>query len=265
MTIEYIRYRVSADRAAAFEDAYRRAVAHLAAAPEFRDVELSRCEEDPESYVIRLTWTSTRDHLEGFRKGPHFPPFFAEVREFVDDIEEMRHYAPVDIADPVPTLYEWAGSAEALTKLFDAFYRRVPDDEVLAPVFAGMHPHHAEHVAAWLGEVFGGPRAYSEHHGATRTWWPSTWAGASPSGSAGGGSSSCRTPPTSSACRTTPSSARRSPATWSGAPGWPSSSPRRAPRPTSTNPCRPGAGATSAPGRADPIRRWGCGRACGRP
>lgn len=165
MTIEYIRYRVPAERATEFEDAYRRAAVHLAAAPECRDVELTRCEEDPESYVLRLTWTSTRDHMEGFRTGPHFPPFFAEVRDFVEDVEEMRHYAPVDIGGAVPTLYEWAGGAEAFEKLFTTFYERVPQDELLAPLFAGMDPDHAKHVAAWLGEVFGGPRTYSEHRG----------------------------------------------------------------------------------------------------
>jgi hemoglobin len=162
---EYIRYRVPADRSAGFEDAYRRAARHLVAAPECRDVELTRCEEEPASYVVRLTWTSTRDHLERFRTGPHFPPFFAEVRGFVDDIEEMRHYAPVDLGDPVPTLYAWAGGAEALTELFRTFYERVPQDDLLAPLFAGMDPHHAHHVAAWLGEVFGGPRTYSEQRG----------------------------------------------------------------------------------------------------
>lgn len=67
--------------------------------------------------------------------------------------------------DETPTLYEWAGGAEALQKLFDAFYLRVRDDEILAPVFADMPADHPQHVAAWLGEVFGGPAVYSREHG----------------------------------------------------------------------------------------------------
>ena len=39
-----------------------------------------------------------------------------------------------------PTLYEWAGGAEALDRLTMCFYRRVHDDQILAPVFAGMSP-----------------------------------------------------------------------------------------------------------------------------
>ena len=53
------------------------------------------------------------------------------------------------------TLYEWAGGAEALDRLTQAFYRRVHDDPILSPVFAGMSPDHPHHVALWLGEVFG--------------------------------------------------------------------------------------------------------------
>lgn len=66
----------------------------------------------------------------------------------------------------VPTLYEWAGGAEAFTKLMTTFYtEKVPNDELLAPVFAGMDEHHAQHVARWLGEVFGGPATYTAERG----------------------------------------------------------------------------------------------------
>jgi len=70
------------------------------------------------------------------------------------------------VTSEVPTLYEWAGGADAFTKLMTTFYaEKVPNDELLAPVFAHMGAHHAEHVALWLGEVFGGPPAYSAEHG----------------------------------------------------------------------------------------------------
>src|SRR4051812_50151107 len=64
-----------------------------------------------------------------------------------------------------PTLYEWAGGAVALDRLTECFYRRVHDDPILAPVFAGMSPEHPHHVALWLGEGFGGPPVYTEEHG----------------------------------------------------------------------------------------------------
>jgi hemoglobin len=64
-----------------------------------------------------------------------------------------------------PTLFDWAGGAEALTRLTRVFYARVREDELLAPVFAHMPADHPEHVAAWFGEVFGGPPTYTEEHG----------------------------------------------------------------------------------------------------
>jgi hemoglobin len=66
---------------------------------------------------------------------------------------------------PVPTLFEWIGGQPAVEQLLNTFYQRVPSDPLLAPVFAHMDPGHAKHVAAFIGEVFGGPKAYSEGHG----------------------------------------------------------------------------------------------------
>ena len=67
-----------------------------------------------------------------------------------------------------PTLYEWAGGMEAFEALFTRFYELVPLDPLVGPLFAGMDPAHAEHVARWVAEVFGGPAEYS----ATRGGYP---------------------------------------------------------------------------------------------
>jgi hemoglobin len=64
-----------------------------------------------------------------------------------------------------PTLYEWIGGIEALNRLTARFYENVKADALLAPVFAHMNADHPAHVAAFLGEVMGGPTAYSEQHG----------------------------------------------------------------------------------------------------
>ncbi|MFE1832441.1 putative quinol monooxygenase [Streptomyces yangpuensis] len=91
-TVEYIRYRIALDDQQAFEDAYARAAESLAASPECIDYELARCEEEKERYILRIRWTSVKDHLEGFRKGEHFPAFFGAIRPYVTAIEEMQHY-----------------------------------------------------------------------------------------------------------------------------------------------------------------------------
>src|SRR5262245_66149286 len=109
-----------------------------------------------------------------------------------------------------PTLYEWAGGADALDRLTECFYRRVKADPVLDELFANLPEDHPHHVALWLGEVFGGPKAYTEEHGG----YPhmlSKHVGLAIRRSKGrAGYSSSRRPPTRPGCRRTPSSARRS-------------------------------------------------------
>jgi hemoglobin len=68
--------------------------------------------------------------------------------------------------DETPTLFEWAGGGEAVTRLIDAFYDRVESDELLSPFFpGGVSAEHRDHVVAWWSEVLGGPDRYSRELG----------------------------------------------------------------------------------------------------
>ncbi|MGH2951200.1 MAG: group II truncated hemoglobin [Solirubrobacterales bacterium] len=65
-----------------------------------------------------------------------------------------------------PTLYQWAGGREGLERMLNAFYDRVEDDELLAPLFGGkVSEEHRANVTTWWCEVFGGPPAYTEELG----------------------------------------------------------------------------------------------------
>lgn len=93
MTVEYIRYQLTDHASADLIAAYERAAKHLAAAPECLGYELTTCDDDPKSCILRIEWTSAEGHMQGFRKGPNFPPFLAEIRPFIGEIAEMRHYS----------------------------------------------------------------------------------------------------------------------------------------------------------------------------
>jgi quinol monooxygenase YgiN len=92
MIVEYIRYQIDADRKPAFEEAYGEAQRSLEQSAHCLGWELSRCVEDPGSYVLRIEWDSADGHMEGFRKSPVFRAFFAAIRPYLGDIQEMRHY-----------------------------------------------------------------------------------------------------------------------------------------------------------------------------
>ena len=64
----------------------------------------------------------------------------------------------------IPTLYEWAGGGGALNRLTGVFYDKVLNDPLLGR-YSAMSGDHPMHVAAFLGEVFGGPKTYTERFG----------------------------------------------------------------------------------------------------
>jgi hemoglobin len=69
------------------------------------------------------------------------------------------------VAD-TPTIYEWAGGAEAFERWLNAFYDLVEADELIAPLFGGkVGAEHRDHVVAWWVEVMGGPARYDSELG----------------------------------------------------------------------------------------------------
>jgi CDGSH-type Zn-finger protein/truncated hemoglobin YjbI len=87
-------------------------------------------------------------------------PFCSGTHWYVD------FHDPVPEPDHEPTVFEWAGGLPALTRMTRIFYEKyVPQEPLLAPLFANMAADHPQRVAKWLGEVFGGPTSYSEDYG----------------------------------------------------------------------------------------------------
>lgn len=98
MIVEYIRYKIENDKEKGqFEDAYKKAEESLRSSPNCLRYELSHCVEKPGSYILRIEWDSLDGHMKGFRTSPEFQTFFAAVRPFFNQIEEMNHYEVTDI------------------------------------------------------------------------------------------------------------------------------------------------------------------------
>ncbi len=101
---------------------------------------------------------SSREHFSLCRCG------HSQNRPFCSGIHWYVKFAdPVPSPEHKPTLFEWAGGFPALLRMTRIFYTKyVPQDPLVGPLFANMSPDHPERVAAWLSEVFGGPKFYSE-------------------------------------------------------------------------------------------------------
>jgi quinol monooxygenase YgiN len=95
MIVEYIRYKVASTEREKFIDAYTKASQQLDASEYCLSYELTECEEEAGSFIVRIEWTSSTDHIPGFRKSAVFPEFFENVKPFYNNIQEMRHYVRV--------------------------------------------------------------------------------------------------------------------------------------------------------------------------
>jgi CDGSH-type Zn-finger protein/truncated hemoglobin YjbI len=116
---------------------------------------------DAQSDDERRNQGASREHYSLCRCGhSQNKPFCSGMHWYVN------FHDPVFAPDHEATLFEWAGGLPALTRMTRIFYEKyVPQEPLLAPLFANMAPDHPERVAAWLGEVFGGPKNYSERYG----------------------------------------------------------------------------------------------------
>lgn len=97
MIVEYVRYRIAAARQRSFVEAYRNAVQSLERSEYCLGYELSQCEEEPSLFILRIKWTSTADHIGKFRTSDEFKSFLPHIHPFIDDIEEMQHYALTNV------------------------------------------------------------------------------------------------------------------------------------------------------------------------
>jgi truncated hemoglobin YjbI len=159
--IEYVRYRVAPERAAELVAAYRRALPHLLGSPHCRSVELRHRSDEPGAFILRLGWDSADGHMKGFRGGPTFRAFLAEIGPFIDAIEEMAHYDVVDI-DAAATIYDAVGGAATFFGVARAMHEAMKADPLLGSRFRAAAESHVPHLAMWLCEVFGGPPLYSQ-------------------------------------------------------------------------------------------------------
>jgi CDGSH-type Zn-finger protein/truncated hemoglobin YjbI len=110
---------------------------------------------------VRRNKGSSREHYALCRCGhSQNKPFCSGMHWYIE------FHDPVPDSDRDPTMFEWCGGLPALTRMTQMFYEKlVPEDPLLAPLFANMSPDHPQRVAKWLGEVFGGPACYSGEYG----------------------------------------------------------------------------------------------------
>jgi heme-degrading monooxygenase HmoA len=79
-------------REAAFEQAMAQARPLIAASPGFGSIEVRRCVEAANRYLLLVTWDKLEDHTEGFRKSGRYQEWRALLHHFYDPFPVVEHY-----------------------------------------------------------------------------------------------------------------------------------------------------------------------------
>jgi heme-degrading monooxygenase HmoA len=85
----------------AFEAAFAEAKGIISAMPGFDRLELQRCLEAPDRYVLLVGWDRLEDHTEGFRGSEEYERWRALLHHFYEPFPTVEHYEPVvEVARP---------------------------------------------------------------------------------------------------------------------------------------------------------------------
>jgi heme-degrading monooxygenase HmoA len=95
--LEVARLDVRPGQEADFQAAFAQARTSIRAVPGFIDLELRRCLETRNRYLLLVRWETLEDHTVGFRQGPEYPRWKELLHHFYDPFPEVEHYETVEL------------------------------------------------------------------------------------------------------------------------------------------------------------------------
>jgi heme-degrading monooxygenase HmoA len=75
-----------------FETAIRKARPLIAATPGFDRIELRRCIETPNRYLLLVAWRTLEDHTVGFRQSERYREWRDLLHHFYDPFPTVEHF-----------------------------------------------------------------------------------------------------------------------------------------------------------------------------
>lgn len=92
MVLEVAILNVRPGQQEQFEDAIRNARPLIAATPGFISIEVRKCIEAPNRYLLQVAWRALEDHTVGFRQSDRYPQWRALLHHFYDPFPAVEHY-----------------------------------------------------------------------------------------------------------------------------------------------------------------------------
>jgi heme-degrading monooxygenase HmoA len=78
-----------------FEAAFGKAKSIIGSMPGFQGLMLSRCIENPSTYLLLVEWARLEDHTEGFRGSAEYQEWRALLHHFYSPFPTVEHYERV--------------------------------------------------------------------------------------------------------------------------------------------------------------------------
>jgi len=97
MVLELAILDVIRGREADFEQAFLEARGIIASMPGFVSLELQKCIEQPNRYVLLVQWTKLEDHTIGFRQSSKYQRWKALLHHFYDPFPTVEHYQRLNV------------------------------------------------------------------------------------------------------------------------------------------------------------------------
>ena len=95
MILEVAVLNVRAGQGAAFETAFDEARGIIAPMPGHLSLELQRCLEARDKYILLVEWNRLEDHTKGFRESPQYLEWKRLLHHFYDPFPTVEHYESV--------------------------------------------------------------------------------------------------------------------------------------------------------------------------
>lgn len=92
MVVEAAILNVIPGEEAAFEDALKVARPLIAATPGFVAIDVHRCMETANRYLLLVQWETLEAHTVGFRESDRFPRWRELLHHFYDPAPVVQHY-----------------------------------------------------------------------------------------------------------------------------------------------------------------------------
>lgn len=95
MILEQAILNIKPEESVVFEEAFAEARKIISSMPGFKNLDLLKCIEEKDKYLLLVKWESIEDHTIGFRQSEKYNEWKQLLHHFYDPFPVVEHYETV--------------------------------------------------------------------------------------------------------------------------------------------------------------------------